>query len=359
MKELLDRYSKGLCTREECRRIERHILKNPVSGNWQWRDERHRHRTEAKIRAGLLMLRGGKKGRGIGFRRWMYAAAAVVALGLGIWLWPPHGFRVAEDTVMVIAEAKEYVHDEVTVTFPNGKVQVLEGRVSAADLEDAFPHNGESDAPETWLTVRVPSRKYQEITLADGSSVWLNAGTTFRFPRAFAKAHRHVHLEGEGYFDIARDADRPFHVFAGGGEIKVTGTAFNVQAFADRQAVRTSLVEGGVSFYMADQEYKLTSGLELLADVESGTVVRRTFDIAQTTSWKDGYFAFDNLDLLEVMTLVSRWYNVTAMADIKLPDKRIGGSFPMDQPLEDLLQDLSILSGAAFEVNGKEVRIVR
>ncbi|MFD2554831.1 FecR family protein [Sphingobacterium tabacisoli] len=357
IKELLDRYSKGLCSQEECRRIERYILKNPIVSDWQWEDEQHKNRTAKVIKAGLPMLQGHRSAR-VRWIRWGASAAVAMLLVVGIWFFNTEK-STPEDPSYVIAEAKDYSSDKVTITLPNGEIQTLEGTLSAADLK-ALIQQGEGDrATEVWLTIQVPSRQHQEVILADGSSIWLNAGSVLRFPQTFTGKHRHVYLEGEGYFDIVHNTAKPFRVFAGKGEIEVTGTKFNVQAYSEQKLIRTSLVQGGVNFYMDEKAHKLTPGIELIADTEKDEIKRQKFDINQLTSWKDGYFTFDNLELLDVMKMVSRWYNITVTSDVNFGSKRIGGTFPTGLPLDELLEDLSILSGVKFEIQGKEVRIVR
>ncbi|ERJ60409.1 FecR family protein [Sphingobacterium paucimobilis] len=354
--ELLERYSKGLCSQEECKYIERYILKNPIADNWDWKDEQHKNATSKIIKAGLPML-PRHQSAGIRWIRWTASAAVAMLLFAGVWFINSEQGAL-EDSSYVIAEAKDYNSEKVTITLPNGKVQALEGTLSAEDLR-ALVSQQEGGVAEAWLTIQVPSRQHQEVTLADGSSVWLNAGSILRFPQSFTKEHRQVYLEGEGYFDIAHNIEKPFHVFAGKGEIEVTGTKFNVQAYKEQNSVRTSLVEGGVKFYMDKKEYKLTPGIELIADTDKHEAIRQKFDVNQLTSWKDGYFTFDNMELLEVMQLVARWYNITIRSDMKLSSKRIGGTYPTDLPLEELLEDLSALSGVKFEIQGKEVHIVR
>lgn len=355
--ELLDRYSKGLCSPEECKQIERYILKNPIVGNWQWENEQHKSRTAKVIKAGLPMLQGNRSAA-VRWIRWGGSVAAAIMLVIGVWFFNAEKEALSDPTY-VIAEAKDYSSEKVTITLPNGEVQTLEGTLSAADLKSLVKQGEGGKAAEVWLTIQVPSRQHQEVILADGSSIWLNAGSVLRFPQAFTEEYRHVYLEGEGYFEIVHNTAKPFHVFAGKGEIEVTGTKFNVQAYSEQKLIRTSLVQGGVNFYMDDKAHKLTPGIELIADIEKDDIKRQKFDINQLTSWKDGYFTFDNLELLDVMKMVSRWYNITVTSDVNFGSKRIGGTFPTGLPLDELLEDLSILSGVKFEIQGKEVRIVR
>lgn len=358
IRKLLDRYSKGLCSLEERKQVEHYILKNPITGKWQWKDKAHRALIEGRIRSGLPMLESRPRVFNTRMLWKMTAAVAVLILFFGIWFFKPEDTLFNTDHT-VIAEAKIYADDEVTLTLPDGQVHILDRKISVEDLQAISAGSNEENPADIWFTIQVPSRKNQEVVLADGSSVWLNAGSILRFPKVFSDEYRQVYLEGEGYFEIARDLIKPFQVFAGKGQIKVTGTKFNVQAYNDQSVIRTSLVEGGVNFYINEQEHRLTSGIELITNVETGATIRQKFDINQIISWKEGYFTFDNSELVDVMKMVARWYNVTVVSDIQLHNASIGGTYPTDLSLEELLEDLSMLSKAQFKIRGKEVHIVQ
>lgn len=352
IKELLERYSKNLCSPEERKLIEHNILKNPVRKKWDWQDEAHKNRIDERIRDGLPMLESKPTNNWLGL---IAGLAAVMLIGLTVWsvrnryLPKPH---------TVIAEAISHEQAETTLTLPDGKSLAVNSKIDVRALDSILARTTFEDK-EIWLTVSVPNGKNQEIILADGSSVWLNAGSTLQFPQTFPNNQRHVHLEGEGYFDVASDPDRHFHVFAGKGKVVVTGTIFNIQAYKDQKTIRTSLIEGGVNFHIDEQEHQLTPGNELIADVEHGQTKVQRFDIDRITFWKDGYFKFDDTDLVDVLKMVSRWYNVTIISNVELLNKPVGGTFPKDLPLEELLKDLSILSKVNFEIQGKEVHIIK
>src|SRR5690606_10843287 len=128
------------------------------------------------------------------------------------------------------------------------------------------------------------------------------------------------------------------------GKVVVTGTIFNIQAYKDQKTIRTSLIEGGVNFHIDEQEHQLTPGNELIADVEHGQTKVQRFDTDQITSWKDGYFKFDDTDLFDVLIKFARWYIVTINSNVLFLYKPVGRTFPKDLPLEEPLKDLSILS---------------
>lgn len=353
IKNLLERYSKNLCSPEERKYIERNILKKPILDKWEWTGTAHKKRIEQRIRKGLPMLENTATSQGKRLK-YVLVAAAVTLLYLGIWTIA--GYQ--GQSRIIIAEASSEDKQQTTLTFPDGKSLTINDKICIKDIETILSETGQTNK-DAWLTIHVPNGRTQEVILADGSSVWLNAGSTFRFPYMFPHNHRHVQMEGEGYFNIEHDPARPFHVFVEKGEIVVTGTIFNVQAYQDQKYIRTSLIEGGIDFHMDQQKHQLTPGNELLADISHGETKLQKFDIDQIRSWKEGYFKFDNTDLIDVLKMVSRWYNVTIISNVELLNKPIGGTFPNDAPLEELLHDLSTVSKVNFEIQGKEVLIVK
>ncbi|WP_185212304.1 FecR family protein [Sphingobacterium mizutaii] len=357
IKELLERYRAGLCSEDECKQIQHQIVKNPIVGNWEWSDDQHRNFTKNLIKQGLPILSQQRSGRIKRIRLGLFAAVAIIMI-IGIWNFylenPPINVQTYK-----IAQAKNYSNNEkVTITLPNGNVQILDGKFLSSTLETNLVQGKKESSTEMWLTIKVPGRQHQEVVLPDGTTVWLNAGSTLRFPHSFPKNYRHVFLQGEGYFEVAHDERKSFHVYGEKGEIEVTGTKFNLQVYNDQNLIRTSLLEGGVLFHLNDKVHKLTPGLELVANTDKNEIVRQKFDSNKLISWKDGYFTFDNMDLLEVMLLVSRWYNITVISEVNLNSKKIGGTYPTNLPLDELLEDLSTLSDVKFEMNGKEVYIV-
>ncbi|WP_140939319.1 FecR family protein [Sphingobacterium lumbrici] len=359
-RKILSDYSEGKLSAEEVKKLEHLILKYPVGEPWDWENDAHREAVEREIRAKL----DAKWGRKRPYKTSRFVIAIAAAASLACFFTFIYLYRFKTDAVSAgyyeVAKAKEYTDDQVLLIMPDGEQMNLETSVYISDIKrKIYSDDLTSLTDKDKITVKVPNQKQFNLTLDDGTKVWLNAGATLSFPVAFDKqADRVVHLDGEGYFEVVSNREHLFKVLALGTEVKVTGTKFNVQAFEEDHWVKTSLVEGNVSFYMDDKTYPLRPGQQTVANTDKKEVVTQSFDADKLLSWKEGYFVFDNMELFEVMKTVSRWYNITVVARSPITNKKIGGTFPNNGSLSDLLADLSLLSGVEFKIEGKEVLII-
>lgn len=153
-----------------------------------------------------------------------------------------------------------------------------------------------------------PNAGKYSMALPDGSVVWLNAGSTLRFPNRFTGNERVVELDGEGYFEVAKDAAHPFIVRANANsEVRVLGTVFNVKGYGNDR-IRTTLLEGSVRISGSGQTAELKPGE--MADVGRLGIRTGKGDIAAATAWKNDKFIFHNMPIEEMMQELSRWYDV-------------------------------------------------
>jgi transmembrane sensor len=186
------------------------------------------------------------------------------------------------------------------------------------------------------------------VTLSDGTKVWLNAESSIRYPAVFVGNDRTVEMSGEAYFEVAKNASKPFQVKINGkAEVEVLGTSFNVNAYEDEPSIKTTLLEGSVSVAVAGGD---GSGVVLKPDEQAQVAqvnpgketltVDKKPDVEQTVAWKNGRFAFRHADLQAVMRQLSRWYNVDVSYEGLVPDMRfsgrIGSSLTLDQVLKVL-----------------------
>ncbi len=357
LKKVLSDYAAGHLSARETKKLEHLILKYPSGESWDWKDSSHKEAMKYRIQARIEAHNNTKaKIRRINIRIAVSIAAALVCFFIFFYLYLIPG---PTDTFYTVAQSKSYSSDKVVLILPDGKQFQLKDTASFAHLRSELGLQMKSLGLENNITVSVPGQKQFKLTLEDGTKVWLNGGSTLKFSSdLYKQTAREVLLDGEAYFEVASDKIHPFHVFGGGAEVEVTGTKFNVQAFESDHFVRTSLVEGIVTFRMDHKTYKLSPGMEVIADTEQKDVSSQSFDIDKLLSWKAGYFVFDNIELVDVMKAVSRWYNISVVAKSPIKNKKIGGTFPKNVPLIDFLNDLTLLSGVEFKINGKEVQII-
>jgi transmembrane sensor len=173
------------------------------------------------------------------------------------------------------------------------------------------------------LEVQAPAGFRMNITLGDGTRVWLNHGSKLRYPYRFARDTRKVYLSGEAYFKVAHNKKIPFLVETNNLEVKATGTTFNVNAYPDEDIVETTLVEGKIILYdkAGNHEIKALSPKECLKynsknenyTLESGDIIEKY------TAWKDGMLVFKNDSITAIARKLEEWYGV----DVEITDERV------------------------------------
>ena len=162
------------------------------------------------------------------------------------------------------------------------------------------------------------------LALSDGSLVYLNAETSVKYPVVFAENERMVELDGEAYFEVAKDASRPFIVRMNGVDVKVTGTSFNARAYRNEGKVVTTLIEGRVEV----NGKAIVPGEQARYEVGNGDLEIAKVDVEHFVAWKEGYFVFRNERLEDVMRTLARWYKVEYhFMDEASKDVRIGARF--------------------------------
>ena len=162
------------------------------------------------------------------------------------------------------------------------------------------------------------------LALSDGSLVYLNAETSVKYPVVFGESERMVELDGEAYFEVAKDASRPFIVRMNGVDVKVTGTSFNARAYRNEGKVVTTLIEGCVEV----NGKTIVPGEQARYEVGNGDLEVAKVDVEHFIAWKEGYFVFRNERLEDVMRTLARWYKVEYhFMDEASKDVRIGARF--------------------------------
>ena len=162
------------------------------------------------------------------------------------------------------------------------------------------------------------------LALSDGSLVYLNAETSVKYPVVVGESERMVELDGEAYFEVAKDASRPFIVRMNGVDVKVTGTSFNARAYRNEGKVVTTLIEGRVEV----NGKAIVPGEQARYEVGNGDLEIAKVDVEHFVAWKEGYFVFRNERLEDVMRTLARWYKVEYhFMDEASKDVRIGARF--------------------------------
>jgi ferric-dicitrate binding protein FerR (iron transport regulator) len=190
--------------------------------------------------------------------------------------------------------------------------------------------------------LRTPKGGQYRLELPDGSKVWLNAASSLRFPTVFAGPERRVELSGEAYFEIARNARQPFFVDVNKASVAVLGTSFNIMAYANEAAIKTTLLEGAVKVSRESASSILKPGEQSLLDANGKMQVIEKADIDLAVAWKNGLTSFKSADIKTIMRQVERWYDIEVVYSGPVPERSFTGDIPRDANLSELLRLLEI-----------------
>lgn len=155
------------------------------------------------------------------------------------------------------------------------------------------------------------------LTLADGTKVKLNSGSTITFPESFATSTREVTLVGEAFFDVAKNARKPFIIKSGDLSTTVLGTSFNVNAYKEHEKVAVTVVTGKVGISANAGEVFLNPNEQGVFNKVMESISKKEVNVASFVQWKDGIIRFDDITLKEAMKKLERWYGVTFVFENK------------------------------------------
>lgn len=292
---------------------------------------------------------------------WGAAAAAAVVVCL---LWVP-GLRLSapqpEESVRLIfadgsvAEFGQKEAENPVTDRSDVRVISRDGSLVFQKKETAAP---DSVQELVYTTLVVPKRHLHDITLEDGSRIWLNSDSRLKFPVVFGSGERRVELEGEAYFEIAQDSLRPFIVEAEGQTATVLGTKFNISAYGESGSVVTALVEGLLCVATTDGSgmVVLTPGQQSNVDRLSGTLTHGQADLGGALAWKNGLINIDKMNLDEALRVVARRYDVEFdFSDPQLRDIRFRGTIPAYRSVEEVLDAIELSGPVEFRVKGSRI----
>ena len=219
-------------------------------------------------------------------------------------------------------------------------------RYECEDLEREIPFH----------ELRVPRGGEYSITLEDGTEVYFNSETKFRYPVKFGERERKVFLEGEAYFKVKREENRPFSVEMGGNCIEVLGTEFNVRYYPEENKQITTLVSGKVKFISEGNKSLVLSPGEQAVLTHEGILSCTSVDVTLYTAWKDGNFVFRKQRLEEVLKTLARWYDVDVFyEDVSRKDVEFTGNIERFERFEEIIDLLRMTGDTDFEVKGKNI----
>jgi transmembrane sensor len=235
-----------------------------------------------------------------------------------------------------------------------------DGQIQYAAIGDA---EKTADKTIVYNTLATPMGGQYRLKLQDGTNVWLNAGSSIRYPTAFLGNERKVEITGEAYFEIAKKTDMPFRVSvtdptAGEKttEIEVLGTDFDVNAYKDEADLKTTLIDGAVKVASGSDAVILKPSQQAIVSFGKAIRTVQLENTEETIAWKNGAFAFDGADMPAIMRQIARWYDVEVEYDGKAPADHFTGTFPRNTSLAGVLQILHA-SGVRLVAENKKIVI--
>ena len=293
-----------------------------------------------------------------------YAAAVVIVLSAAILVkYSSHKNDYSQATVAAAKPIQDVdpggqkamltLSDGSTIVLDNagdgqiaqqGQTQVI--KLSNGEIQYKSSNNRGNTEAVAFNTMSTPRGGQYQLSLPDGSKVWLNSESSITYPVVFAAQERKVKITGEAYFEVAKDKTKPFRVETNDMQVEVLGTHFNVKAYADEGPTKTSLLEGSVKI---DKQI-LKPGQAFT----NGRIVPT--DVDQDVAWKNGIFNFNNQNLSQVMKELARWYDLEIAYPDGIPQKEYGGEIGRNLKLNQVLKGLGN-SGVHFELNGRRVTV--
>jgi ferric-dicitrate binding protein FerR (iron transport regulator) len=246
--------------------------------------------------------------------------------------------------------------DGSTVTLDSAGKQVLrQGNTAIRQLNGQLQYESSDAGKEiSYNTLTTPRGGQYQLLLPDGTGVWLNAGSSLRYPVAFRGKERKVILTGEAYFEVAHNDQQPFRIQVGDQLVEDLGTHFNINAYADEPEMKTTLLEGSVKV----GNVVLKPGEQALVNKQGDISVKKGINTADAIAWKSGFFVFKDANLKTVMREIARWYDVTV---IYQPDvnnsQQFSGRIDRSLTLSQVLNGLA-LTKARFSMKKNRTVVI-
>lgn len=314
-------------------------------------------------------------------KSWLrYAAALIILAGVGTYIWmrgsdpvsspgngnAPTQLGALEDVapgsngaVLTLADGSTIVLDSVA----NGSLpqQGSTNVVKLAGGQIAYKADASGNqTQEIYNTITTPKGRQFEITLSDGSKVWLNASSSIKFPTIFYGNKRSVTVTGEVYFEVSHDSNKPFYVNTEKVDVQVLGTSFNINTYPDEASVNTTLLEGSLKVISKKMQQPgtliLTPGQQSRVNQTGDNKLVKNANTEQVMAWKNGAFRFQDKSLEEVMRELSRWYDIEVVYEKGIPAIEFGGEMGRNLKLGQVLKSLGD-AGLNFKME-KEKRLV-
>lgn len=310
-------------------------------------------------------------------RTWFRVAAAVLVFAsAGLLIFKHRAVEAKPDNMAANHVSAKIIpgSQQATLTVSNGSVIVLKNAANGVlantggskvikQAQGQIVYDKENNAANnevTYNTLTTPRGGEYQVVLPDGTKVWLNAASSLTYPTQFTGNERRVKLNGEAYFEVAKNKEKPFYVsMSDGAQVKVLGTHFNISAYGDDEAVTTTLLEGSVQLSKNNSVSLLKPGQQAVVNHSSDDIAVSDANIEDAMAWKNGLFIFNNDNISGIMKKISRWYDVDVYYSADLNDQQFGGSYHRSKNIGDLLQYLQMIGKIQFKMQGRRITVMK
>ncbi|KAA8481796.1 FecR family protein [Arcticibacter tournemirensis] len=313
------------------------------------------------------------------------AATVLLFLSFGLYFYiqnkPSENTAIAKKTspdiapgtdkaILTLADGSRIVLDQAKqgVLANQGNISIRKNKDGQIVYEVKGTNKGRKQQEIAYNTITTPRGGQYQIDLPDGTKVWLNASSSIKFPAVFSSNERRVELKGEAYFEVAKmfAAKRPgvkkgqripFIVKTASQDVEVLGTHFNVNAYDDEEAARTTLLEGSVRVtqHSSHASRLLRPGQQTQVDNDISVL---EVDPQQVIAWKNGYFVFNNENVQSIMRKISRWYDVDVEYQGNIQRKRFGGTISKFENVSAVLNIMELTGVIRFKIEGRRIIVM-
>lgn len=347
---------------------------NYMDENLSWLDELAKKEALEKVRQKIGFNKPGKPV--IKWRIWVAAASVLLIAALFFVLKSNHGTKtkpeIAEDVQPGGNKAILTLSDGSVIDLSDAKIGLLKNEhgslLKKAD-EGQIYYSNRSDTPDSNLSYNIlttPKKGQYQVTLSDGTKVFLNAESSLKYPIGFSGQERKVQLTGEGYFEVAKDASKPFKVMlTDSTEVQVLGTHFNVMSYPDESAKEITLLEGSIKISrLTSHSLSRQGGIsQFLSPGQQGKIINGKIklvdnvDTSEITGWKNGQFVFHNEEIGFIMRQVQRWYGVQVSYKIN-SSEHFNATISRNEPISKLLHYLEATNKIHFKIQNNIIYVL-
>ncbi len=296
-------------------------------------------------------------------RYWLEAATLIFTISISLLIYRyVQSNKIVQNEIITATSVSDIEpgKEQANLTFDDGQVINLEGKTVKSDANGIIYVDGKtvSQSKMQYATLSTPRKGQYKTILPDGTQVWLNAESKLKYPTQFNSDERLVELEGEGYFEVAHNASKPFIVVSNDQWVKVLGTKFNINSYANEPTILTTLVSGSVE--LSDPRTKTSVKLR---PGQQGKLLSSGFDVYPVdtdnfTAWTSNEFQFKGVPLVEVLRQLERWYDLDVdYTDI--PNVKVHGTISRDKKLQSVLYALEKITDLQFKVTGRRIQITK